>query len=1056
MHDLLKGHPVAAAAVYAASGFSALLGAVVLLGWYTENTNLIQINPAFVPMQYNTALGFLVCGAGLGLLVSRHERIAIVLGATALVIGGGTLLEYIFGLDLGLDQLFMEHYIQVETSHPGRMAPNTAMCFTLSGLTLIYAGYFYLARSTGAVVGILGAIIASLGCVAFAGYLLNLDTAYGWGNLTRMAIHTAAGFIVIGLGFIAASWALEKRYSSYLPRVFPVIVGIAGATVTLAFWQALIAYHAGISRMLGADYPDLADESVLIFGGLLTAATVLATHLAQTARKRMLAETAAKKELQIHQENLERLVGERTRELASAKLVAEEANQAKSEFLANMSHEIRTPMNAIIGMNSLCLKTDLNTKQRDYLEKVSQAADALLHIINDVLDFSKIEAGRLEIERVDFNVEDVLDGLRNVIGLKAQEKGLELLFDVDPNVPTALVGDPLRIGQVLGNLGTNAVKFTEQGEVVVTVARLEDSDDRVKLSFSVRDTGIGLTDEQQASLFQPFAQADSSTTRKYGGSGLGLAICKDLVERMGGRIWLESERGVGSTFGFEISFALSHESNIQPRKLGEQLSVSRALVVDDNAASREILQSMLESLGIEAAVASSGREAIADLETASQSDQPFQLVFMDWKMPNMDGIEAMRKIRSDDELNEIPTIIMVSAYSRDEALRDAGETQPEDFLIKPVSPSTLLNSINRQFSDEVRSRVLREAQDLGDSEVIGQLHGARVLLVEDHELNQELAMEILSDAGMKVTLATNGQEALDVLEREDFDGVLMDIQMPVMDGFTATREIRKQSRFAELPIIAVTANAMAGDREKALGAGMNDHIAKPINIEQAMTVMAQWIRPASAKNEPAPAESARQEADALPALPGIDVSAGLANAMGRQSLYFRLLQKFVDAEADFEERFSADLAAGKMDAARRHAHSLKGVAGNIGALELRAAAAELEAAITSERDDARTEACLQTAVERLDMAIAGINRMTGTEQQAPGSSVSAKALVDRICALLVDGDAEAVEAAAELRDHPELRDYRTEIETACARIDEYDFDAALEALQKLRQMLIER
>ena len=1053
MRDLLKSHPFAAAAVYGASGFSALLGAVVLLGWYTENTNLIQINPAFVPMQYNTALGFLVCGVGLGLLVSRHERIAMVLGAIALVIGGGTLLQYIFGLDLGLDQLFMEHYIQVETSHPGRMAPNTAMCFTLSGLTLIYSGYFYLAKSTGAVVGILGAIIASLGCVAFAGYMLNLDTAYGWGNLTRMAIHTAAGFIVIGLGFIAESWVLEKRYSSYLPRIFPVIVGIAGVTVTLAFWQALVAYHAGISRMLGADYPDLVDESVLVFGGLLTAATVLATHLAQTARKRMLAETAAKKELQVHQENLEKLVNERTRELASAKLVAEEANQAKSEFLANMSHEIRTPMNAIIGMNSLCLKTDLAPKQRDYLEKVSQAADALLHIINDVLDFSKIEAGRLELEKIDFSVEDVLDGLRNVIGLKAQEKGIELLFDVDPNVPTALVGDPLRIGQVLGNLGTNAVKFTEQGEVVVTVTRLEQSENLVKLSFSVRDTGIGLTEEQQADLFQPFAQADSSTTRKYGGSGLGLAICKDLIERMGGRIWLESERGVGSTFSFEVSFALSQESVIQPRKLGEQLSVDRALVVDDNAASREILQSMLESLGIDAAVASSGREAIADLEMASRSEQPFELVFMDWKMPNMDGIEAMRKIRSDDKLNEVPTIIMVSAYSRDEALRDAGETQPEDFLIKPVSPSTLLNTINRQFSDEVRSRVRREAQDLGDSEAIGQLQGAKVLLVEDHELNQELAMEILSDAGVDVTLATNGQEALDVLEREDFDGVLMDIQMPVMDGFTATREIRKQSRFADLPIIAVTANAMAGDREKALSAGMNDHIAKPINLEQAMTTMAKWIKPASVKDEPVADGSARQEADDLLALPGVDVSAGLANAMGRRSLFLRLLQKFLDAEADFAERFSADLAAGKMDAAQRHAHSLKGVADNIGALELRAAAAELEAATASQENDARIEACLQTVIERLDPVLAGISQMNSTDEQAAGLLVSAQELVDKICSLLADGDAEAVETAAELRDHPQLRDRSAEIETACARIDEYDFDAALEVLQRLRKDL---
>ncbi|MGI9248219.1 MAG: ATP-binding protein, partial [Woeseiaceae bacterium] len=669
MRGLLRKHPVAAAAVYASCGLSVLLGATVLFGWYTRNTDLIQINPAFVPMQYNTALGFLLCGAGLGLLVSRHERIAMVLGAVAVVIGGGTLLEYIFSLDLGLDQLFMEHYIQVETSHPGRMAPNTAMCFTLSGITLFYAGRFYLAKSTGAVVGILGAVVASLGCVALSGYFLNMDTAYGWGNLTRMAIHTAAGFIVVGLGFVAAAWMLERRYSAYLPRSFPVIVGIAGVTLTLALWQALVAYQAEIARQFGDKLPLLANEIVLIFGGLLTAATVLATYLAQTARKRMLAEIDAKQALQIQQENLEELVNERTRELATAKLAAEEANQTKSSFLANMSHEIRTPMNAIIGMNHLCLKTNLTTKQRNYLEKVGQAADALLGIINDVLDFSKIEAGRLDIESIDFSVEEVLDGLRNVIGLKAQKKGLELLFDVEGDVPAVVVGDPLRLGQVLANLTTNAVKFTEQGEVVVSVTRLDDSDELVRLRFSVRDTGIGLTAEQQAELFQPFSQADSSTTRKYGGSGLGLVICKDLVERMNGNIGVESEYGVGSTFSFVVGFSHSKQSADQPAALDDKISLKRALVVDDNAASREILQQMLESLGIEASVASSGREALAEIEAASQSNEPYRLVLMDWKMPNMDGIEAMRRIRSDENLAAAPTIIMVSAYSRDEALR---------------------------------------------------------------------------------------------------------------------------------------------------------------------------------------------------------------------------------------------------------------------------------------------------------------------------------------------------------------------------------------------------
>jgi signal transduction histidine kinase/CheY-like chemotaxis protein/HPt (histidine-containing phosphotransfer) domain-containing protein len=1054
MRELLGKHPVAAGAVYGAGGLSFLLGAVVLIGWFTRNTNLIQINPAFVPMQYNTALGFLLCGAGLGLLVSRHERITMVVGVIVVAIGGGTLLEYVFGLDLGLDQLFMEHYIQIETSHPGRMAPNTAMCFTLSGITLFYAGRFYPAKSTGAVVGILGAVIASLGCVALSGYFLNMNTAYGWGNLTRMAIHTATGFIVVGLGFVAKAWILEKRFSEYLPRSFPIIVGIAGVTLTLALWQALVAYQAGVAQQFGVGYPLLASGSVLVFGGLLTAATVLATYLAQTARKRMLAEMAAKKALQIQQENLEELVNERTRELATAKLAAEEANQTKSNFLANMSHEIRTPMNAIIGMNHLCLKTELTTKQRNYLEKVGQAANALLGIINDVLDFSKIEAGRLDIESVDFSVEEVLDGLRNVIGLRAQQKGLELLFDVAADVPAVLVGDSLRLGQVLGNLATNAVKFTEQGEVVVSVTRLEDSDGLVRLQFRVRDTGIGLTAKQQEGLFQPFAQADPSTTRKYGGSGLGLAICKDLVERMNGNIWVESEYGVGSTFSFEVSLSFSDHSSIHPAALGEQLSVNRALVVDDNAASREILQQMLESLGIEASVASSGHEAIAEIEAASRSNEPYHLVLMDWKMPNMDGIEAMRRIRSDESLAVIPTIIMVSAYSRDEALRDAGHSQPEDFLIKPVSPSTLLNTINRQFADEIRSNLLSKAQEIADSDVIDQLRGARVLLVEDHALNQELAMEIMSDAGMNVTLATNGQEALDIIAQEDFDGVLMDIQMPVMDGYTATREIRKQARFADLPVIAMTANAMKGDREKALDAGMNDHIAKPIDLERALATMARWIKPVSARSEPAPSESAQLEIDVLPTLPGVDVEVGLRISLGRYPLYRRLLQKFHDAERDFAERFQAAIAAGQMQTANRHAHTLKGVAGNIGALDLQAVAADLEAATADNGDASGIEAHMQTVIERLDPILSALAQIKEPETHTPESSESAQELIDSLCTLLEDGDAQAVDTVTALRGHPQLHNRGAEIETILLRIGEYDFDAALESLKELQQSLM--
>ncbi|MGI9260728.1 MAG: response regulator, partial [Woeseiaceae bacterium] len=749
-------------------------------------------------------------------------------------------------------------------------------------------------------------------------------------------------------------------------------------------------------------------------------------------------------------------VDDRTRELVTAKIAAEEANQTKSDFLANMSHEIRTPMNAIIGMNQLCLKTDLTAKQRNYLVKVDQSADALLGVINDVLDFSKIEAGRLTIESVDFSMEEVLDGLRNLIGLRAQEKGLELLFNVDSEVPAVLVGDPLRLGQILGNLVTNAVKFTEQGEVVVSVVRIEQCDELVRLQFSVDDTGIGIAPEQQAGLFQSFSQADSSTTRKYGGSGLGLAICKDLVERMGGKIWFESENGVGSKFSFEIGFALSDESSIELPILRAPLK--KVLVVDDNSAAREIMQSMLESLGIEATVVSSGLEAIAEIDAASRSGEPFRLVLIDWKMPKMDGIETMHRIRNDQSVEKVPTFIMVSAYSRDEALRDAGETQPEEFLIKPVSQSTLLDSINRQFSDDVRSQVRREAANIDASEAIAELSGAHILLVEDHELNQELAIEILSDAGMSVTLATNGQEALDILEKEDFDGVLMDIQMPVMDGYEATQEIRNQKRLADLPVIALTANAMAGDREKALAAGMNDHIAKPVDLERALNTMARWIKPALARKNPGAISNMLPESGDLPELPGIDKETGMKVAIGRQELFLRLLRKFFDAEVDFVERFQKAIEAGQLPAANRHAHTLKGVAANIGALDLQAAAADLEAATAGEPGKAQIEACLHSVTERLDKVLTGLARLDDLkpeQEQAAESNDPAQALFDRLGALLDDGDADAVATAAALRNHPQLKDHSAEVESLLLFIDEYDFDSAREKLQALQQHLFE-
>ncbi|MGI9262544.1 MAG: response regulator, partial [Woeseiaceae bacterium] len=718
-------------------------------------------------------------------------------------------------------------------------------------------------------------------------------------------------------------------------------------------------------------------------------------------------------------------------ELRQAKEQAEAATRTKSDFLANMSHEIRTPMNAIIGMNQLCLKTDLAPKQRDYLQKVDRAANTLLGIINDVLDLSKIEANKLELEHVDFRVEDVLESLRHLVDLKAQNKKLELLFNVDSEVPEVLVGDPLRLGQVLSNIADNAVKFTAKGDVIVQIRCVDCAPEEARLEFSVSDTGIGLSAQQQESLFDPFTQADSTTTREYGGTGLGLTICRDLVKGMGGDLWVRSEPGEGSTFGFEIVLPVGDEAASYKPKTIEKVEDLKALIVDDNAASREILQQMLESFRMDVSVVGSGAEALSELTAAETSGKPFRLVLMDWKMPGMDGVEAMHRIRTDRKLAEIPTIIMVSAYSREDALRDAGESPPDDFLIKPVSPSTLLDTIISLFQQDARQRVREltmEAVDAGSGDA---LRGARVLLVEDHDLNQELATEILTSVGAIVTLATNGQEALDQLRAHAFDGVLMDIQMPVMDGYTATRKIRANPEYADLPVLAMTANAMAGDREKSLEAGMNDHIAKPLHIEKAVATMSKWFKPAETVV--------------------IDEAVGLKNANGNPDLYKRLLKRFVDSEADFAARFGAAVAGGDAGTAIRHAHTLKGVAGTIGAMDLQAATANLEQAMKS---GGTHEQMLEAVLAGLERVLAGIGEHDSKDDRVTDVE-SPKKLIAELRAAIEENDADAVDIGDRLARTPFGKGHESRVAKLQLYLGNYDFDNGRIVLEDLLRDLVD-